>query len=121
MVKKRLDWDDVVKKVPAYADDDGIHWATGQLLHPDQEEPDTTSITYGEQNVPLSKIKIYHHVDLNNPRVRHAIRGYQSGADVPPVVLAKVAPHEYHIADGHHRVSAAIHLGLTHVKAFVGK
>jgi len=73
---------------------------------------------YELRNVPISKISQYIKYDDSDPRMRRAAMGYKNEDQVPPTVLVNQAGmHE--IADGHHRIAAATHVGLTHVPAYV--
>lgn len=80
-------------------------------LHHSAWTGNSEPLQYTQESVRPSTVRFqrYPHTD---PRVHAAIEGYSSGADMPPVTLVRRAG-ETMTADGHHRLSAAEHLGQT--------
>ena len=115
-----LSWSDISAKHPDYARDEGIHWASTVLATGDEDAHiDDVAPVYRQKSVPLSSIRDSGtRFDTRNSRMTSALEGYRSKANMPPVVLVhKDGEHE--VADGHHRVTAARHLGLSHIPAYV--
>lgn len=118
---KQFSWADIAQQHPDYARDEGIHGAATMLAGEDPDSPDTLEhdSVYHKTSVPLDSVTGRGFgIAQSNPRVKSAVEGYKSGANIPPVVLTRVGD-EHHIADGHHRVAAARSLGMTHIPAYV--
>lgn len=117
----KLSWNDIADKHPDMGKDEGIHWASAMLANNMDEEKAFAledDPVYVHTNVPINSINIYQKFDHNNPRMARAKEGLTSGVGMPPVVLVKNgSTHE--IADGHHRIAAAQHLGLKSIPAYV--
>lgn len=115
-------WDEIADRHPAYARDEGIHWAAGLWAHATAQDPDAERVmdepTYRRQYVPIKKIN-YVEPERGDFRVDRARYGkWGTGEKMPPVVLVSRAGR-YEVADGHHRIAAARLEGRTHVPAYV--
>jgi 8-oxo-dGTP pyrophosphatase MutT (NUDIX family) len=131
---KALGWDEIGERHPHVygdpevhgeeadgADGEGIGFAANHLAHSRPEDPEAEGgmvhdLTFREEEVHPKHID-YAPSGRDDPRVKSAMQGYRTHADVPPVVL--VHRHGvYYPADGHHRAEAA-HLLSRKIKAYV--
>ena len=83
---------------------DEFGWAGDEELHPRMIRPNDTA---------------HDHHPADDPRVSRAMEGYRTDPEViPPVILVnRAGKHE--VVDGSHRLSAAKHLGIDSVRAWV--
>jgi hypothetical protein len=70
---------------------------------------DAEPLHYTQETVRPSSVR-FQRYPTTDPRVQSALEGFSSGATMPPVTLVRRAG-ETMTADGHHRLSAAEHLG----------
>lgn len=121
--KVELSWDEVIEQVPAYANDEGIYYATIVLAHATNENPEPDGegeLLFTLQEIPLDQISQPLLVGQDNPRVAEAMNGYSNKTKVPPVILVHRC-ETYYIADGNHRISGAKYSGKTTIMAFVAE
>lgn len=79
-----------------------LHHAVNELVN--DGEPDAP-MRLSTQDVHPSRVRFQRYPETDE-RVQRALQGYRTGADMPPVLLARRAG-ETLTADGHHRLTAA--------------
>lgn len=113
---REMTWEQVKARYPVYASY-GMDHAVNELAHISDGEMVTPLLAYTEEQVDLRGVR-FQRYPSDDARMASLMEGYQSGGEVPPVLLVERAG-EIHTVDGHHRLSAQEELGRTLVPAVV--
>lgn len=111
-----LTWDQVKDKYPVYAAPWMDH-AVNEFNDDGTGEMTTPELDFTEETVDLRDV-CFDRRDRTHGRVVSLEDGFQSGSDVPPVLLVERGG-EIFTVDGHHRLTAQEALGRTKVRAVI--